>query len=100
MNDQNVLSLAVMCFLGYGTEKYPSESPSRLVDEFGPEMATKLEPEVKQLLDELNSIKPDWSSQSLVMAGAWAKEEMHRSHPGLNEGALDALEWVFTWWWR
>lgn len=100
MNDQNVLSMAVVRFLGYGAEKYPDESPSRLVDEFGLEMASKLESEVRQLLDELNSLKPDWSSQSLVMAGAWAKEEMRRAHPYLNEKALEALEWAFTWWWR
>lgn len=100
MTDPNMLSLAVIRFLGYGMATHPDENSTRLVDEFGAETASKLEPDVRQLFDELNSLKPDWSAHTLVTAGAWAKEEMRRSHPELNQGALDALEWAFTWWWR
>ena len=100
MTDPNMVSLAVTRFLGYGIATYPDENSARLVDEFGAETASKLEPDVRLLLDELNNLKPDWSAHSLVTAGAWVKEEMHRSHPELNQGALNALEWAFTWWWR
>jgi len=100
MTDPSMLSLAVIRFLGYGMATHPDEDSARLVDEFGTETASKLEPDVRQLLDELNNLKPDWSAHTLVTAGAWAKEEMRRSHPELNKGALDALEWAFTWWWR
>lgn len=96
----DALSLAVIRFLGYGKAAHPEEDSTRLMDEFGVVAGSKLEPEVRQLLDELNGLKPDWSAHSLVTAGAWAKEEMRRSHPELNHEALDALEWAFTWWWR
>jgi len=97
---QNEFSLAVVRFLGYGRTIHPVEDLTQLVGEFGIETTSKLEPDIRQLLDDLNNLKPDWSVHSLVTAGAWAKEEMSRSHPELNQEALDALEWAFTWWWR
>ena len=100
MTDPNMLSLAMIRFLGYGVATHPDENSARIVDEFGAKKASELEPDVRQLLNELNSLKPDWSAHTLVTAGVWAKEEMHRNHPELNQGALDAIEWVFTWWWR
>lgn len=96
----NATSAAVVCFLGYGRTTHPDEDSTRLVDEFGAETASKLELDVRRLLDELNNLKPDWTAHSLVTAGAWAKEEMHRGHPELDQAALEALEWAFTWWWR
>jgi hypothetical protein len=95
-----MLSLAVTRFLGYGMATHPDENPAHLVDEFGVEKALKLESDVRVILNELNNLKPDWSVHSLVTAGRWAKEEIRNSHPQLNQGALDALEWAFTWWWR
>lgn len=100
MTDSNMLSLAVTRFLGYGMATYPDENPARLVDEFGAQAASKLEMDVRLLLGELNNLKPDWSMHSLASAGAWARNNMHHSHPDLNQEALDALEWAFTWWWR
>jgi hypothetical protein len=100
MTDSNMLSLAVTRFLGYGMAAYPDENPARLIEEFGAQAASKLESDVRLLLDELNNLKPDWSMHSLVTAGAWAKDNMRCSHPELNQEALDALEWAFTWWWR
>jgi hypothetical protein len=100
MTDANKLSLAVIRFLGYGIATHPDENSACLVDEFGAETASKLEAGIRLLLGELNNLKPDWSIHSLVSAGAWAKEEMRRRHPELNQGALDALEWAFTWSWR
>jgi hypothetical protein len=92
--------LAVVKFLGYGISILPDEDPKRLIEDFGLEVAGELELEVNQLLKELNLLKPDWNKQSLVEAGAWAKVEMQRNHPELDQKSLDALEWVFTWWWR
>ena len=90
MIDSNMISLAVTRFLGYGMATYPDENPARLIEAFGPQAASKLESDVRLLLEELNNLKPDWSEHSLLTAGAWAKEEMRRNHPELNQGALDA----------
>lgn len=98
--DPSMLSLAVIRYLGHGIALHPDENSARLVEEFGAETASGIEPYVRQLLDELNSLKPDWTVHTLVTAGAWAKDKMSRTHPELNEGALRALEWTFTWWWR
>lgn len=130
MTDPNMLSLAVIRFLGHGTEAYPKASSARLIDEFGAEMASRLESEVRAILDELNSLKPDWPVHSSAAAIArakedvlrrhpeygekqlnvlnwplnsaciWAKEEMRRRHPELSEDALNALDWAFSFGWR
>ncbi len=100
MTDSNLLSAAVTRFLGYGLSTFPDEDPARLVEAFGTKTATQLESDVTMLLEEFGQLKPDWSTHSLVTAGAWAKDNMRRSHPELSQEALDALEWAFTWWWR
>jgi len=96
----DALSLAVTAFLGYGSANHPMEQPERLLDVFDSKQAHELEVEVRALLDELNKLQPDWSSLSLAEAGTWASNEMHRRHPELNQDALKALKWAFTWWWR
>jgi hypothetical protein len=78
----------------------PTQDAKALVEEFDRETAAALEVEVRRLLDELGGLKPDWKKFSLVAAAAWAKEQMRNRHPELDRHTLDALEWVFTWWWR
>lgn len=99
MTPQENLSLAVVRFLGYREKPYPAEDTHCLIRTFGETSAIKLQADVNQLLDELNQLKPDWGTHSLASAGAWAKEQMHYKHPDLNDEALDALGWTFTWWW-
>jgi hypothetical protein len=98
--DPHQLNQAVIHFLGYGKTPYPDESPARLLHEFGAELAPQLQCEIAILLKDLNELRPDWSIHSLVTAGFWAREEIQRRHPYLEPKALDALVWLFTWWWK
>lgn len=101
MIERSLLNSAIIEFVGYGSTVHPVEDPARLAKAFGAEKASELELEVKKLLEDLNDLKPDWSTHSsLVSAGEWAKEKMRHEHPELGEAALNALEWTFTWWWR
>jgi hypothetical protein len=59
---------------------HPDEKVERLVTEFGNQLALELEIVVKKILEELNILNVAWATHSLVEAGAWAKEEMHRRH--------------------
>jgi hypothetical protein len=99
-NCRDHINSALVAYLGYGISTYPSEQPSRIIDMFGGEAASIYISEVKDILNELKRLRPDWSSNSLVSAGVWAKEKMRLTHPELDSNALNALEWAFTWWWK
>jgi hypothetical protein len=98
--DSDKLNQAILKFVGYGITPNPEENSSRLLNTFGPELATQLENEVTLLLNELDQLKPDWATHSLITAGAWAREKIYRRHPELDSKALDALEWTYTWWYK
>jgi len=99
-SENQSLSTAITYYTGYGKENHPGEYPERLVGLFGQSVANRLTPIVESILADLNSLKPDWPTLSLVQAGKWAKDQMHIKYPDLNSDALDALEWTFTWWWK
>lgn len=98
--NSNVLSRALVAYLGYGIDRFPKEDMSRLISTFGEELSTKLRPQVQEILAELGQLKPNWEVHTLESSGAWAKQEMKKRHPNLDNDALDALGWTFTWWWR
>jgi len=97
MNDSNLFSLAVVCYLGYGTEKYPRQNQKNLADKFGSGLASELEPEIKKLLDELESFKPDLSEHSIAATEVFAKEKLRRKNPSLGEEDIDAHWSKYSW---
>jgi hypothetical protein len=101
MNDsQTNINKALILYIGYGITSYPKEDNARLVAEFGPELAPVLEIQVKSLLEELDQIKPDWNTHTLISAAKSAADELRRRHSELNEQSSKALEWIFSWWWK
>jgi len=97
--DGDVLSDAVVVYLGYGVERIPAESDARLIEKYGDE-AEVLGRKVKGILSDLNSITPDWSVHSLDSGTKWALEQLKRRHGNLSADAMSALGWAFSWWWR
>jgi hypothetical protein len=97
---RNLLSRAVSLYVGYGLEPYPKEDAARLNPLFGHEISVQLDRQIQQILSDLGQLKPDWKIHSLSSAGVWAKQEISSRYAELDEDALDALEWLFTWWWR
>jgi hypothetical protein len=100
MNDETNLSSAVSLFIGRGKSAYPKEDVTRLIAAFGPKIAADLEPRVRGLLAELDQIKPDWKVHDLVGAAKWAVGKLKAQHPELDEEAVAALEWIYSWWWK
>src|SRR5690242_13454667 len=94
----NLISEALSLYVGYGITSFPKEDVSRLKEKFDSDVALRLEKEIKLILEDLDSIKPDWKSHSLVSGSKWAVEELRHLHPELNSKAVEALEWIFSWW--
>ena len=98
--DSNIMNKAIVLFLGYGLTTHPDEQSQLLVNEFDLQVANEIEADIKKLHNEIENLKPDWSVHTLISAGSWLKAETQRIHPELDQLALNAIEWAFTWWWR
>jgi hypothetical protein len=94
------LTHAIVLFVGFGSDSFPSRNRERLVQEFGPSLAASLESQVVILLDEIGKIQVDWSLHSLQSAGEMARAEMKARHPALSDTTLLALEWKFLFDWK
>src|SRR4051812_17053539 len=94
------LSRAVVTYLQKGTAASPraDEAAVRAVaDETPPDVLVE---KVSALVAESLDISVDWGSVSLGDAGPAVVAEMARRHPELDQIALDALAWNFTFTWR
>ena len=95
----NAISEAVPLYLGFRKASFPEKDPTRLTPRFGSN-APQLERQVKEILAELNKIRPDWNAHDLVSGSQWAVAQLRRSHPELEDEAARALEWAYAWWWK
>ena len=91
---------AILMYVGYGTDTYPKEDRHRLIARFGSMIGSQLATEVELLLQELEAIKPDWNTQTLEVGSALAVRELSKNHPELDDRAVAALKWTFSWWWK
>jgi hypothetical protein len=91
------LCLAIVAFLGFGESAWPLHDRDRVTDVFGPELLEK----VLSILDEVDSVDMDWSNNlALADAGALVRCEMQSRYPELDDAALDAIAWKYTFDWR
>lgn len=100
MIDHKDANEAIRVYIGYGSSDFPAESSDRLREKFLDGYSAELEALVKSVFLQLGELNPDWSVLTLESAGKWARGIMHKSYPWLDKGALDSMEWAFTWWWR
>lgn len=94
------INSAVVHYIGYGSENWPRESVARLVEHFGTAEAAIYAPMVQNILKTLNDIPIDWSKNSLIEGTQSACKQMKNLYPELNQEALTALEWAYSWWWK
>lgn len=96
----NELNRGIVCFLGFGVDKFPHAHKAELIAEFGIDKAQVVEREVVALINEANQIPIDWEVHSLSSAGGVVMERLKESHPKLSEPALCAIAWKVTFDWR
>lgn len=91
------LCLAIVTFLGFGESVYPRYERDRVVEIFDHELLEK----VLLVLGEAERVEVNWSNNlTLADAGELVRCEMQRRHPELNDLALDAIAWKYTFDWR
>jgi len=100
ISNPNGLSQAVVLCLGYGVTIAPIFDVAKLVEIHGQKKGMDLFNDVRKLTDEAAQIPIDWGSTSLEVAGKKVHAEMHSRYPYLDNKALAAIAWKFTFDWR
>ena len=100
MNTPLDINEAIAIYIGYGLNSFPKEDESRLIKKYGEKNGNDLHARVRGILKELGEIQPDWNNDSLITAAEKASRFVASTHPELDETAIKAMQWIFTWWWK
>lgn len=91
------LNRAIIVYLGKSSSSYPQSNVSAVKELTSSDEAGELLSTVELIVNGSMSVEIDWSTHSLSEAGNEVKRVMAARYPQLNEAALDALSWAFTY---
>ncbi len=94
---KQLLNQAIILYLGRGMSSFPRHDEAVVRGLVAKEEADELLEKVKEVITGCMSVEIDWSAHSLSEAGDEAVRVMAQSYPDLNDAALDALRWQFTY---
>ncbi|MES2631151.1 MAG: hypothetical protein V4611_04285 [Patescibacteria group bacterium] len=99
MKDEN-LNQAIIAYLGKaGSAAYPGKDEVAVIAVAAKADSNPVEllAKVRAIDTEFMAIEIDWSSNTLEEGGDEAKRVMASRYPNLDEDALEALRWKFTY---
>lgn len=94
--DGKLLNEAIPLYVGIGSELSPKFQAKRVEDRFGKVVAASLVVQIEAILADLWLLKPDWQKMNLEEGTDWALREIHKRYPGLDEQALNAIGWTYS----
>lgn len=97
IHDPLLLSRAVVIWTGFGVTPWPKRDKARLVRTFGSEMTDKLLPLLRQLADDFNASDAMFVATDLQRMGELAAQQFRKAHPELDDNAVNALAWCYTY---
>ena len=100
MISYDLLNKALTKYLGYEENSYPRECKECIKEQYGDQLGGKLIEKIEEIIHALDQLKPDWDFLSFEDSADWSKKQIHRLYPELNDDSLNALAWLFTWWWK
>ena len=86
------ISIAVVTYVGFGHQSFPSTDVTALVRRFGDKRAAKLLPRVEALLRESLGV-PGLMAIDLAAGARAVQRVMRKRHWSLSRKALRALAW-------
>jgi hypothetical protein len=92
------LSRAVVVYIRGSGLAWPHQSPEAVERELGAEAAERLMPRLRQLANEAVSWPVDWRNHvnDLGSATRVVEDEISAAHPDLDQDAISALGWQFS----
>jgi hypothetical protein len=100
MDTDHELGDAVVLYLMWGRSSFPRHDEGAVMARFGIEKGGELIARVDALIRELFAVEVAWSEHTLVSGTDLARSRIRESHPELNEEAITALGWEFSFAWR
>lgn len=97
IHDPALLSRAIVIWTGFGVRSWPKRDTARLVATFGSEMTDRLLPLLRQLWDDFYASDARFVAPDLQSMGDRAAEQFRKAHPQLNDTAVEALAWCYTY---
>jgi len=97
IHDPLLLSRAVVIWTGFGVTPWPKRNEDRLVSTFGSGMTEKLLPLLRQLADDFYASDARFVATDLQRMGELAAEQFRKAHPELDDTAINALAWCYTY---
>jgi hypothetical protein len=95
-----LINEAIPLYVGVGYSLYPVEDDGRVFERYGSELGKMILVEVKALIAQLNAIEADWENHSLLTGSQWAVDKLVANHKDLDDEAISALKWIYSWWFR
>ena len=97
IHDPVLLSRAIVIWTGFGVRSWPKRDDARLVRTFGSSMADKLLPLLLQFWDDFYASDARIIAPDLQSMGDHAANDFRKVHPELDDAAVEALAWCYTW---
>jgi cytochrome P450 len=90
------LSEAVILWTGWKHAAWPSRDESRVVQRFGADVASGIMSEVYKLESDFYSSDARHIARDLATMGEIASDQFRERHPEIEEEAVRALSWCYT----
>lgn len=94
--DPDLVSDAIVLWLGFRIVPWPQRDESRVVERFGMDGANALLPLVRALEDEFYESDARHIAADVKAMGEQASAEFRVEHPELSDDAVAALAWAYT----
>jgi hypothetical protein len=91
------VSDAIVVWTGKGIERSPRCDDELLVERFGADTALDLVPAVRRLYDEFYESDARQTAHDLLEMGRAAADRFRQLHPEIEETAVQALTWCYTY---
>ncbi len=87
---------AVAIYTAFGKSPFPRARSNDLIVQYGPERGAELKLRIVALLEDLQQSMPTGEKRSRKSVTEQAIEQFRPRHPELDESALKALAWTFS----
>jgi hypothetical protein len=93
------ISAAILTYEGVGRSPFPLSDSQGVIAQFGAKSTVLLE-EIAAIGREMDDLRPDWSKETLIGATKRMGATIKGLHPELDDAAVKALEWGYSYGWK
>lgn len=96
----DIISSSLIEYLGYGRLTYPREDMCRALIGVEEDLKKNIADEIEKIMTDANQMQPDWENHDLFSGCKWISEKIGDKYKSLNDEALKAISWAYSFWWK